>query len=72
MSGTYVQLTASALTIAGMYFYGNKSKLGPALGMVAQVPWWIIMIDGALWGLLPVNGLMLVLHIRNLWKWSKE
>lgn len=66
------QLTASALTIAGMYFYGNKSKMGPALGIVAQIPWWIIMVDGSLWGLLPVNGLMLVMHLRNLWKWSKE
>ena len=60
------------LSIAGTFFYGNKSKLGPVLGIVAQVPWWIIMFQGALWGLLPVNFMMLVLHVRNLWKWNKE
>jgi len=67
-----VQLSASAITIAGTYYYGNKSKLGPVLGLAAQVPWWIIMVEGNLWGLLPVNGMMVVLHARNLWKWNKE
>lgn len=55
-----------------MYFYGNKSALGPWLGIAAQVPWWLIMVSGGLWGLLPVNGMMLVIHIRNLIKWRRE
>jgi hypothetical protein len=67
-----IQLAASGLTIAGTYFYGNKSKLGPCLGLAAQVPWWIIMVNGSLWGLLPVNGMMLFMHTRNLWKWMKD
>jgi hypothetical protein len=67
-----IQLLASGLTIAGQWAYGNKSKWGPALGITAQVPWWIIMVEGSLWGLLPVNGLMLVIHVRNLWKWMKD
>lgn len=66
------QLMASALTIAGTYYYGNKSKLGPWIGIIAQVPWWIIMFTDGLWGLAPVNGMMLVLHVRNLMKWNKE
>jgi hypothetical protein len=69
---TVVQLTASALTILGMYLYGNKSALGPLIGIAAQVPWWLIMFTGSLWGLLPVNSMMLVIHIRNLIKWRRD
>jgi len=65
------QLAASALTIAGTYFYGNKTRAGPMLGIAAQLPWWLLMYEGSLWGLLPVNIMMLVLHARNLWKWSR-
>lgn len=66
------QLSASALTIAGTYFYGNKTVAGPMLGIAAQVPWWLVMYEGSLWGLLPVNAMMLVLHARNLHKWLSE
>jgi hypothetical protein len=66
------QLSASALSIAGTYFYGNKTMAGPMFGIAAQVPWWLIMYEGSLWGLLPVNAVMLVLHARNLWKWLRQ
>lgn len=67
-----IQLSASALTLSGSWFYGNKSLWGPGLGIAAQVPWWIIMVQGSLWGLLPVNLAMLVMHVRNLRKWNNE
>jgi hypothetical protein len=67
-----IQLAASALTIAGSWYYGNKSALGPWLGIIAQVPWNIIMIHGHLWGLAPVNIMMAVIHVRNLIKWRAE
>lgn len=70
--GLIIQLTASALTLFSSWFYGNKSLLGPWIGIASQVPWWIIMFQGSLWGLLPVNVAMLVMHIRNLWKWKNE
>lgn len=70
MTDTLIQLMASALSLVGMWAYGNKAKLGPALGLAAQVPWWIIMINGGLWGLIPINTAMCVIHIRNLWKWT--
>ena len=66
------QLSASALTIAGTYFYGNKTIAGPVLGIAAQLPWWLVMYEGSLWGLLPVNAMMLVLHARNLHKWLSQ
>jgi hypothetical protein len=67
-----IQLMASTLTLAGTYFYGNKSVLGPWFGIAAQVPWWLIMVSGSLWGLLPVNGMMLIMHIRNLIRWRQD
>lgn len=67
-----VQLTASLLTIAASWFYGNKSHAGPWLGLASQVPWNIIMFSGALWGLAPVNIMMLVIHVRNLLKWRAD
>jgi uncharacterized membrane protein len=66
------QLAASILTILGSYLYGNKSLWGPIVGIAAQVPWWVIMWHGSLWGLAPVNTMMLVIHVRNLWKWKLE
>jgi hypothetical protein len=67
-----IQLSASALSLTGQWFYGNKSKWGPILGLSAQVPWWIIMVTQGLWGLLPVNIFTGIIHARNLWKWIKE
>jgi hypothetical protein len=67
-----VQLSASTLTLAGSWFYGNKSPLGPWIGIASQVPWNIIMVSGGLWGLAPVNIMMLVIHIRNLIKWRAD
>lgn len=69
---TLIQLTASALTMLSMWFYGSKLKVGPMFGLAAQVPWWAIMIHGQLWGILPVNTAMLIIHTRNLWKWMQE
>lgn len=72
MAALLIQLSASALTMLSSWFYDNKSTLGPIIGIVSQVPWWTIMFEGSLWGLLPVNAAMLGLHIRNLWKWSRS
>jgi len=67
-----IQLTASALTLAGSWFYGNKSPWGPWFGISSQIPWNIIMISGGLWGLAPVNAMMLIIHTRNLLKWRAD
>ena len=63
------ELLASLLTLVSMWAYGNKRPLGPFLGLAAQVPWWALMYLQDLWGLLPLNALMLLMHARNLWKW---
>lgn len=72
MADLGVQLVASVLTLAGMWLYGNRSLWGPLLGLGAQVPWWLIMYQGGLWGLLPLNIMVFVIHGRNLIKWRVD
>jgi hypothetical protein len=63
------QFAASVLTIISSWLYGSKRVWGPVLGVCAQVPWWTLMVHMDLWGLLPLNVTMLVIHVRNTWKW---
>jgi hypothetical protein len=67
-----LQLTASLLTIGSTLAYGDKRLAGPLLGLASQIPWWTIMLVDDLWGLLPVNAVMLWLHTRNFLKWRNE
>jgi hypothetical protein len=66
------QIAASAMTILGSWLYGSKSLWGPAISVLSQVPWWLLMVHESLWGLLPVNAMMLVIHTRNFIRWKHE
>lgn len=57
---------ASVLTIASVWQYGNKAIYGPYFGLVSQIFWWSMMFVDDLYGLLPLNVLMLLTHVRNL------
>lgn len=63
---------ASLITISGTYFTGRVSLWGPALGMVAVVPWLVFAVHGHHWGMLPVNAVVTYLHIKNFKAWKKE
>ena len=65
-----LQLSASLITAASIYKMGDKTTLGPLLGSISQVPWWWFMVLEGLWGLLPLNILMLCIHVRNYIKWK--
>lgn len=67
-----VQLAASITTLISMWFYGSKSLYGPRLAIMGQVFWWIIMFQGSLWGLLPLNIAMAIMHVRNEIKWRAD
>jgi hypothetical protein len=67
----WLQLGASLTTIAATWFTGNKSLRGPQLALVSQIFWWSLMITSGLWGLLPLNIVMLCMHVRTYNKWSK-
>lgn len=57
---------ASIVTIASVWQYGNNSIYGPYLGLFSQIFWWSMMYVDSLWGLLPINIILLIMHIRNL------
>ncbi|UGA46822.1 hypothetical protein HU230_0012565 [Bradyrhizobium quebecense] len=67
-----LQSLASLTTITGMWLYGSKSLWGPRVGLIGQVFWWSIMFQSGLWGLLPVNIAMFVIHGRAYLKWRKD
>lgn len=64
-----LQLTASVMAMASAWRVGDKHVSGPLLGLASQVPWWALMIHDGLWGLLPINAAMVILHTRNTYKW---
>lgn len=57
---------ASILTMVSVWQYGNNNSYGPYLGLYSQIFWWSMMYVDNLWGLLPMNIVMLVMHVRNL------
>jgi nicotinamide riboside transporter PnuC len=68
----FFELLASLFTIAQFWYYGNISKWGPIAGLIAAAAWWVLTFYSGLWGLVPLNAVATVLHIRNLYKWRKE
>ena len=60
--------TASCVSLCASWTYGNKSRWGPILGIVAFIPWMTVAIGGELWGLIPGNVLFTIVHVRNIFK----
>ncbi|MFA5759773.1 MAG: hypothetical protein WC942_10515 [Clostridia bacterium] len=55
-----------------LYFMGNKSIIGPILGIINQGLWIFYVSYTQQWGLLLGVSLYTVIHVRNLLKWVKE
>lgn len=49
------QSVASLLTLAGVYLLWTHSRWGSLVSLAAQVPWWVLILRGHLWGLLPLE-----------------
>lgn len=57
------------MTVASTWSYSTRRVLyGSLFGLTSQIGWWGIMGVDGLWGLLPINIMMVVLHTRALWK----
>ena len=55
-----------------LYFMGNKSIIGPILGIVNQGLLVFYVSWTGQWGLMLGVALYTVIHVRNLIKWMKE
>ena len=68
----FIELFASFAAILTVWVYGNRSRKAPLIGMVGQMMWWWLTISQSMWGLIPLNVVMLIIHIRNYIKMKRE
>lgn len=68
----FAELAASFAAIATVWIYGNRSRNAPVVGIFSQMVWWWLTITQEMWGLLPLNVVLLVVHIRNYVRMRNE
>ena len=68
----FIELAASFAAIATVWIYGNRSRNAPIVGIFNQMIWWGLTISQEMWGLLPLNIIMLIVHVRNYVRMRKE
>ena len=61
----------SSVTIYTMIKAGDKDRKAWWVSVLAKQPLWFIwVILTKTWGLLPLHIILLIIHIRNLYKWK--
>ena len=68
----FIELFASFAAILTVWVYGNRSRKAPLIGIVGQMMWWWLTISQSMWGLIPLNVVMLIVHIRNYLRMKRE
>ena len=67
-----MELAASFAAITTVWIYGNRSRNAPIIGVLGQILWWWLTISQEMWGLVPLNVVMLFVHIRNYIRMKRE
>ena len=67
-----LELAASFAAITTVWIYGNRSRNAPIIGILGLVLWWWLTISQEMWGLVPLNVVMLFVHIRNYIRMKRE
>jgi len=68
----FIELAASFAAILTVWIYGNRSRKAPIVGMLGQILWWWLTISQSMWGLIPLNVIMFIIHIRNYIRMKRE
>ena len=68
----FIELAASFAAIITVWIYGNRSRKAPIVGMFGQILWWWLTISQSMWGLIPLNVVMFIIHIRNYRRMKRE
>ena len=68
----FIELAASFAAIITVWIYGNRSRKAPVVGMLGQILWWWLTISQSMWGLIPLNVIMFIIHIRNYIRMKRE
>lgn len=66
----WIPYVLSVFTLWMMYLAGNKSPLAWKVGLGNQVLWVTWICVSHTWGLAPLTAALIVMYIRNLWKWK--
>ena len=64
----YIEWGASISGITAVYLYGEKNNVAPYFGFLAQIIWLMLTIMLQIWGILLFNGVMMLLHFRNIFR----
>ena len=67
-----LELAASLAAITTVWIYGNRSRNAPIIGILGLVLWWWLTISQEMWGLIPLNVVMLFVHVRNYIRMRRE
>jgi nicotinamide riboside transporter PnuC len=67
-----ISVIISLLSIAMLWFMGNKSIIGPVIGLINQAFWFYYIYTTKQWCLLGATVAFTVVHLRNLYKWYRE
>lgn len=70
--GLTLQLTASLLTLTGLWVMATRPFLGAVVGQAANVFWFALNLHYELYGLIPFSLAMMIAHARVIWRWRRE
>jgi hypothetical protein len=70
--GLALQLTASFMTLSGLWLMATRPLLGAIVGQVANVFWFALNLHYELYGLIPFSLAMVAAHARVIWTWWPE
>lgn len=71
-TGLALQLTASFLTLSGLWLMVRRPLLGACVGQVGNGFWLALNLHYELYGLIPFSLAMLTLQARMMWHWRPE
>lgn len=66
----YLPYLLSAITAYTMLLAGNKKSGAWLVGLLNQALWLTWIIVSATWGLLPMTAVMIIVYVRNYFKWK--
>lgn len=72
MTRQAIPLVLSLVTVVQMWKVGDLKAWAWLLGLVNQALWLAFIVVFEAWGLLPLNGFLVVTYTRNLVKWRRE
>lgn len=71
-TGLALQLSASFLSLTGMWIMATRPFLGALIGQAANSFWLALNLHYELYGLIPFSLAMIIAHARVIWTWWPE